>query len=104
MNPERERRNSTLITNPSEGNSDRKSIIKSLDPGGPNPEKVSTEAEANAAIINSSFEHLKALIDHLDSVNSQIIQRHEEDFMAAYKDHMLKVQRELIAQKKKNEE
>ena len=44
------------------------------------------------------------MLTQLDSIHTAIIQKHEADFISSYKEHMLKVQQELVQFKKKSSE
>ena len=44
---------------------------------------------------------LQEVIEKLNQIHEGIIQTHENDFLAAYKEHMVKVQVEVMHAKKK---
>lgn len=49
-----------------------------------------------------TYDHMQELLTQLDSIHTAIIQKHEADFISSYKEHMLKVQQELVQFKKKS--
>lgn len=52
--------------------------------------------------IQDDHLELERILGSIDNVNNAILQKHEADFIEAYKDHMLKVQVELLHFKKKS--
>lgn len=50
------------------------------------------------------YESVQDLITQLDTLHTAIIQKHEADYLASYKDHMLRVQVEMMKYKKQSSE
>jgi len=66
--------------------------------------RVSSEAVERMQQIETDHAELEAILQSIDQVNNAIIQKHEADFISSYKDHMLKVQIELLQFKKRSSE
>ena len=60
--------------------------------------------EQRMAQIKVSSGKIDEFLNGLDHLQTQILQNHQTDFVNAYKDHMLKVQFELIQFQKKSQE
>lgn len=58
--------------------------------------------EVRSNDIESTYNNLQDLLNEMESLQTAMMQKHEADFVAAYKDHMLKVQFELIQFQKKS--
>ena len=54
--------------------------------------------------IVEHYEDCNTMIQHLDTLHSAIIQKHEADFVLGYKDHMVRIQQELADFKMKSSE
>lgn len=51
--------------------------------------------------VIQTHEKIQEMLEHLDNLQNSILYQHEKDFLAAYKDHMLKVEVELVLFKKR---
>ena len=51
--------------------------------------------------IVNTYEEVNVVLADLDTLHTAIIQKHEADFIISYKDHMSKIQAELVNFKKK---
>lgn len=60
--------------------------------------------ERAAEDISRTYLHINSLIDDLEAIQNAVIKKHQTDFTADYKEHMLKVQVELFSFKKKASE
>lgn len=60
--------------------------------------------DVNTEVIAQTYEKLQSLLENLNHLHNCVIQTYEKDFVTAYKDHMIKVQCELIHIKKKSSE
>eukprot|EP00347_Sterkiella_histriomuscorum_P015782 403355702 len=56
----------------------------------------------SSQLISHSYLQLTDMVDKLTDLTDQLMYAHQQDYVAAYKDHMLKVQCELIHLKKKS--
>ncbi len=54
--------------------------------------------------IAESFLQINNILDHLNKLTDMIVMEHETNYIMAYKDHMVKVQVELIDMKKRSSE
>jgi hypothetical protein len=45
---------------------------------------------------------IQDILEYLDTVHDYLLAKHEKDFITAYRDHMLKVQMELVQYKQKS--
>lgn len=57
--------------------------------------------EENKEEIVQTYAEVNDMIHQLDTLHSAIIQKHQADFIASYKDHMVKVQMEMAQFRKK---
>lgn len=71
---------------------------------GSNEEGVDEVLAKSLKNISVSAGKIEDFLNNLDQLHTQIIQNHQTDFIKAYKDHMLKVQFELIQFQKKSTE
>lgn len=60
--------------------------------------------EQGALEIVETYQRIQGVLGDLDTLHTAIIQKHETDFMMSYKEHMLKVQTELVELKKRSSE
>jgi hypothetical protein len=65
---------------------------------------ISATNENAAQSISNAYLGINSIINEIEELQTATIQKHETDFITAYKDHMLKVQVELIHFKKKASE
>jgi len=65
---------------------------------------ISATNEEAAKSISNSYLGINNVINEIEQLQTAAIQKHEVDFITAYKDHMLKVQVELIHFQKKASE
>ena len=55
----------------------------------------------NAEVLTDVFRQIESLVKHLDLIHECMMQKYEQDFVTAYKEHALKVQTELLIYKKR---
>lgn len=65
---------------------------------------ISATNEHAALSISNSYLGINNIINEIEELQTATIQKHETDFVTAYKEHMLKVQVELIHFKKRASE